>query len=352
MRHLPAHLRLVAWEVTRSCNLSCLHCRAASHFGPYEGELSTEEGLNLLEQMATLGRPVVILTGGEPLLRGDLMELAAHGTSLGLKMVLATNGTLLTKEVVSQLKEAGIKRVSISLDGPNAEFHDRFRAVEGAFAGALRGIETLKEGGLEFQINTTITSKNLTLMREIHDLTVKLGARAHHIFLLVPVGRGKAVAEESISADKYEEALLWFADHSRKCLIELKATCAPHYFRIYRERGGKLGETMTRGCLGGISFMFISHVGIVQPCGYLEINCGSVRERDLRDIWENSAVFRRLRDLDEYQGKCGACEFIRICGGCRARAYEATGDFLAEEPLCTYKPKRKSWVPTEPFVIP
>ncbi|MCX7981510.1 MAG: radical SAM protein [Syntrophales bacterium] len=340
MNILPAHLRIVAWEITRRCNLNCIHCRAASHIKAYEGELSTTECLKIIEQMAMLGTSIVILTGGEPLLRPDFKDIATYGTEMGLRMVLATNGTMLTEEIVYQMKEAGISRVSVSLDGPDAEFHDRFRQVEGAFAGAIRGIELLKEMHMEFQINTTITFQNFRLMEKIHDLAVDLGAQAHHIFLLVPVGRAKSMEVENISPEAYERALIWFADHAKECPIELKATCAPHYYRIYREKGFKSPEMMTRGCLGGISFCFISHTGIVQPCGYLEINCGNVTKESLVNIWEQSEIFLKLRNLRGYKGKCGSCEFIKICGGCRARAFEATGDFLAEEPLCTYKPKR------------
>lgn len=341
MKFLSPHLRLVAWEITRSCNLNCVHCRAASSPTPYADEFTTEEGMKLLHQIATVGKPIVILTGGEPLLRPDIMEIAAYGTKLGLRMVLATNGTLLTEEKVSQMKEAGIKRVSVSLDGPDAESHDRFRQVPGAFSAVIRGIEILKQGQMEFQINSTITPQNLPQMEEIHQLAVNLGAQAHHIFLLIPVGRARSIDEGMITAADYEKTLEWFADHSQSCPIELKATCAPHYYRIYRQRHGRQGEMMTRGCLGGVSFCFISHRGVVQPCGYLELNCGNVREVDFIQIWEKSEIFRNLRELTTYRGKCAVCEFIKICGGCRARAYEATGDYLAEEPLCTYTPRRK-----------
>jgi len=342
MRTFPTQLRLVAWEITRSCNLSCIHCRASSKKGPYEGELNTDECFKLLTDISQIGKPVVILTGGEPLLRADITEIAAYGTKLGLKMVMATNGILLNGETVSALKEAGIKRVSVSLDGHKAEIHDRYRGVTGAFSGALRGIEALKAKDMEFQINTTISAENLAHLKYIHRLTVDLGAKAHHIFLLVPVGRGKAMEEVDITPEKYEEILAWFADHSRECPIELKATCAPHYYRIYREVTGHGGQGMTRGCLGGISFCFISHRGQVQPCGYLELNCGNIREEGFAHIWEKSEIFQKLRNPLNYKGKCGKCEFISICGGCRARAYELTGDFLAEEPLCTYQPKNLS----------
>lgn len=348
---LPSTLRMVAWEITRRCNLSCIHCRASSEKEPYEGELSTAEGKKLLEEIAAFSKPVIILTGGEPLLREDLYKLAAYGDRLGLRMVLATNGTLVTEESAKQMLEAGIQRVSISLDGPDAESHDAFRQVSGAYAGSLAGIEILKKAGMEFQINTTITSTNRHQLSALMDLAVRLGAAAHHIFLLVPTGRGRDLAGQAVSAQDYEDTLQAFYSASLTCPILLKATCAPHYYRILRQKGaaGKKQPSeghgalhaVTRGCLGGISFCFISHTGQVQPCGYLELNCGEVREVGFETIWKNSTVFQKLRNPASYGGKCGRCEFFRICGGCRARAYELTGDYLAEEPFCVYEPSGK-----------
>lgn len=356
---------MVAWEVTRSCNLACGHCRASALCGPYEGELGTEKCLRILDEIAAVGKPVIILTGGEPLLRADIYDIAAYGNSLGLRMVLATNGTFVTETVAKKLIDSGIRRVSVSLDGPDADSHDTFRGVPGAFVEALAGIEAMKKAGLEFQINTTITRTNLDQIREIHDLAHRLGAAAHHIFLLVPTGRGKELADQAITALAYEETLNWFYEEGLGCGIQLKATCAPHYYRIFHQRrkergkatgkpatvgaatgkptagegsGGHPFNAMTRGCLGGISFCFISHTGQVQPCGYLELDCGQVTEKPFPEIWSGSDIFRNLRDLGLYEGKCGRCEFLRVCGGCRARAYEATGDYLAEEPLCIYEP--------------
>jgi len=351
---LPHPLRMVAWEVTRSCNLSCRHCRASSERGPYRGELGTEACLALLDDIASVGRPVIILTGGEPLLRPDIFTLARYGDSLGLRMVLATNGTGVDGKTADRIRESGIRRVSVSLDGPDAASHDALRAVPGAFDGALRGIEALKKAGVEFQVNTTVTRENLADLERILDLAVSLGAAAHHLFLLVPTGRGKEMAEEEISAEDYEKTLLWFLEKEGRVPMELKATCAPHYFRIRRQHGkdrnrkgaspalaGHGGPT-PRGCLGGITFCFISHTGQVQPCGYLEVDCGQVSQAPFPVIWEESPVFGKLRRLDLYGGKCGRCEFLKVCGGCRARAFEATGDYLAEEPLCVYEPRAES----------
>jgi len=341
---------MVAWEITRSCNLACVHCRASSRRGPYHGELATEDSLRLLDEISTVGNPVVILTGGEPLLRKDIYDIAAYGNALGLRMVLATNGTLITEEMAARILKSGIKRVSVSIDGKNDRSHDDFRGVPGAFGRALAGIDALKKTGLEFQINTTITRLNRGQMADIMDMAIDIGAAAHHIFLLVPTGRGKDLIDQAISPEEYEQTLNLFYEKSLTCSIQLKATCAPHYYRILCQRGGgtKIGKqalenpfhAMTRGCLGGVSFCFISHTGQVQPCGYLELNCGRIGEKTFVEIWKQSTVFHKLRDLKTYKGKCGRCEFISVCGGCRARAYEFTGDYLAEEPFCVYEPRK------------
>jgi heme b synthase len=341
-------LRLVAWEVTRRCNLNCAHCRAGADRGPYPGEVERSKCIEILEQISRVGNPIVILTGGEPLLREDVFDLAACGTRLGLRMVMATNGTLLTPSHVERMKQSGIKRISISIDGADKYQHDHLRKVSGAFNGAMRGISLLKEAGLEFQINTTVTRENVEQIKEILDLAVHLGAAAHHIFLLVPTGRAKEMVNQQIDAQEYEELLHWFNHMKDKVDLQLKATCAPHYYRILRQEARAKGEevcydtygldAVTRGCLAGTSFCFISSTGIVQPCGYLELNCGDLKASAFQSIWQGSRVFNQLRDFSSYKGKCGRCQYLRFCGGCRARAYEATGDFLAEEPLCAYDP--------------
>jgi heme b synthase len=349
--HSKNELRLVAWEMTRSCNLNCVHCRAAAERGPYPGELDTGKCLEILEQIAQVGRPIVILTGGEPLLREDVFELAQHGTRLGLRMVMATNGTLVTPEIAERMKSSGIKRVSVSIDGASAEEHDEFRKVPGAFDASIESIEWLKKAGIEFQINTTVTRHNVHQIRDILDLAFKLGAVAHHIFLLVPTGRAKEMVNQEIDALEYEKLLRWFYEMRDQVPLHLKATCAPHYYRILRQEAHARGEkvnfdtygldAVTRGCLGGTSFCFISHDGIVQPCGYLELNSGDLKKSSFGEVWRDSQIFKRLRDFSAYEGKCGRCEYVKFCGGCRARAYEDTGNYMAEEPLCIYQPSRK-----------
>jgi heme b synthase len=346
----PHTLRLVAWETTRRCNLSCKHCRAGAEDHPYENELDTQASFRLLEQIKEVGDPIIILTGGEPLLREDIFDIAAHGTKLGLRMVMAPNGTLITRETAKKMKDTGIKRISVSLDGSTPETHDAFRGLEHAFEDAIRGIKIAREAGIEFQINTTITKTNLDQIPKILALAENLGAVAHHIFLLVPTGRGKYIADSEINAKEYEETLNWFYDQREKTSLQLKATCAPHYYRILRQRAREDGkkvtfethglDAVTRGCLAGTGFCFISHVGRVQTCGFLDVECGDITRQTFKDVWENSTVFNQLRDFNNLEGKCGLCEFKKVCGGCRARAYEATGNYLAEEPLCSYQPKK------------
>ena len=344
-------LRLVAWETTRNCNLNCVHCRAAATCGPYSGELDTQAAFALLDQIAAVAKPIIILTGGEPLLRKDIFEIAKYGHDKGMRMVMAPNGTLVTAEMARKMAESGIQRISISLDGSTEKSHDKFRGVEGAYRGALRGIENAKAAGIPFQINTTITKTNLAQIPKILELAESLGAVAHHIFLLVPTGRGKYIVDQEIDALEYEETLNWFYDQRDKTSLQLKATCAPHYYRILRQRAHEDGQAVTfeshgldavtRGCLAGTGFCFISHRGIVQPCGFLDLNCGDVTRQDFGEIWRNAKHFRKLRNFSELEGKCGHCEYHRVCGGCRARAYEATGDYMAEEPLCLYQPDKK-----------
>ncbi len=343
-------LRLVAWETTRRCNLACKHCRAVAEDHPYDNELDTKASFKLLEEIREVGQPIIILTGGEPLLRDDIFDIAAYGTKIGLRMVMAPNGTLITQENARKMNESGIKRISVSLDGSTPETHDTFRGLENAFENSIRGIEIAKKAGVEFQINTTITKTNLEQIPKILSLAENLGAVAHHIFLLVPTGRGKYIVDSAINAKEYEETLNWFYDQQKKTKLQLKATCAPHYYRILRQRAKKDGEkvnfethgldAVTRGCLAGTGFCFVSHVGRVQTCGFLDVECGDITKQNFKDVWENSEVFKTLRNFDNLEDKCGICEYKQVCGGCRARAYEATGNYLAEEPLCSYQPKK------------
>jgi AdoMet-dependent heme synthase len=326
-------LRMVAWELTRNCNLNCIHCRASATLGPHADELTTDECRRIIDDIAGFAAPVIILTGGEPLLREDIFDIIEYGTGKGLRLVIAINGTLLDEEKARALKDKGIQRVSMSLDGKDDESHDSFRGVKGSFDSVMKAAEILRSVGLPFQINTTVTRLNVEDLGAIYALVRSIGAVAWHIFLLVPVGRGEGLKGKELDTKKYEEVLEWLYSVEKKNELEMKVTCAPHYYRIVKEKGD---SPKSAGCLAGKSFMFISHKGEAQPCGYLEMASGDVRKEGVRKVWEESPVFDQLRDLSLYTGKCGGCRYLKICGGCRARAREMYGDFLGEEPYCSY----------------
>ena len=333
--HIP---RVIAWEVTRSCPLSCKHCRAAAQNTPYEGELTTEEARRMLDSIAAMAKPVLILTGGEPLLRPDVYDMAAYARDLGMRPVLATCGSLLTDETARKLKEAGIATISISIDGADAESHDAFRGTDGAFAAALTGIETAQRAGIDVQINTTVTRDNVDELADILEIAVDAGTKVFNPFLLVPTGRGKELADREMSPSQYEQTLRWLARQQGRDDIGIRVTCAPHFQRIVRDTGMHGGG----GCLGGKSFAFVSHRGQVQCCGFLDVEAGDLRDHDMdfRKVWEDSPLFADLRDTGRYKGRCGGCEFVAVCGGCRARAHTILGDYLQEEPFCLHTPRK------------
>lgn len=364
-------LRLVFWETTKACNLSCRHCRAVPQRSLGPRELTTRRALDLMDAIAAVGKPVFVMSGGEPLFRPDVFDLAEYGVETGFRMALATNGTLVDQQTAAKIADAGFSRVAISLDGANRETHDRFRGQAGAYALAVAGIRALRDEGVSVQINSTIARHNVAELPAMLDVALSLEADALHLFMLVPVGCGLEIAPaEMLPADEYERVLQWFDGQAKTCPIDLKATCAPHYYRIRAQRlddarrGGDFSESfiapgtrakaapmllhggghgqhlsaMTRGCLAGTSVCFISNEGEVYPCGYLPVSAGNTQLEPFADIWRSSPVFEQLRNPGSLEGKCGDCRFEAICGGCRARAYAATGSFLAEEPFCTYRP--------------
>jgi len=348
-KHIP---RLIFWELTKRCNLNCLHCRAEADDIDFSGELEFTAICKVIDDIASEYSPILVLTGGEPLYRDDIYDIASYAAGKGLRVALASNGTLIDDSVSEKIKKAGISRVSISIDGKSAEFHDSFRGVEGAFDGAINGARSLAKAGVEFQFNSTVTKRNVDMIDDILDVAVKEGAAALHMFMLVPVGCGIELAEsDMISAEKYEEVLSHFYDKSKSVPLEFKATCAPHYYRIIRQQAKSEGRKLTfesdgmaavtRGCLAGTGVCFISHRGDVQPCGYLPLSAGNVIEKSFPEIWENSELFATLRDFNTLKGRCGDCEYKGVCGGCRARAHYASGDYLQEEPFCLHNPVKR-----------
>ncbi len=324
--------RILAWEVTTSCNLDCRHCRASATAEPMPGELTTDEGLSLLREVSAAGTRMVILSGGEALMRQDVYDLARYGTSLGMRMTLATNGSLVTPEVAVRIRESGIVRVSVSLDGVTPDMHDRFRGREGAFDLAISGIRNLIKEGVPVQVNTTVAAMNVSQMEAFPAFLETLGVMAWHVFFLVPTGRGHDM--EPATVKEYRSMLEDFHRVYQTSRIECKATCAPQFYRILAEHGEPVH---TRGCLAGSGFGFVSSTGVLQPCGFLQIPCGNVRGRGICAAWEESDTLHALRDTALLKGKCGTCGYRDVCGGCRARAYEVIGDLMEKDPICWFK---------------
>lgn len=329
-------VRVLAWELTRACNLSCPYCRAsAGRKAP--GELSTARALDALDQFARLGRPLLIVSGGEPLMRPDLFEIIDRAVAMGFPTALATNGTLIEDCLAERLKAAGLRRVSVSLDYPDARRHESVRG-EGSFDAAWRGIESLKSREVSFQINMTVGPENAGEMGAMRDLAEKMGADAFHLFFVVEVGRARG-ARQGLAPAEYERVLNEAAVLESTSRLPMRITCAPQYRRIRRERG--LGERAGRGssgCMAGRGFLFVSATGEVKPCGYFDLVVGRVDEGPLDQLWREAEVFRLLRQPETFGGKCGICVYRESCGGCRARAYAETGDFLREDPACVYNP--------------
>ena len=324
---------IVSWNTTNACNMYCDHCYRDAGCKAEE-ELSTAEAKTLLEQIARAGFKIMIFSGGEPLMRPDIVELVAYAASLGLRPVFGTNGTLITLEMAQKLKAAGAMGMGISLDSMDREKHNAFRKFPEAWEGAVQGMRNCRAAGLPFQIHTTVMEWNNHELEALTDFAVAEGAVAHHFFFLVPTGRAKTIEAESLRAEAYEDTLTRIMKKQQEVDIELKPTCAPQFLRIAAQMGMK--TRFRRGCLAGMAYCIISPRGKVQPCAYLNMELGDVRQTPFDEIWKNSEVLNKLRTL-EYSGGCGSCEYKRACGGCRARAaYYHEGDYMAEEPWCLY----------------
>jgi radical SAM protein with 4Fe4S-binding SPASM domain len=322
---------------------------------PDPRQLSTDEAFRLVDNVAAFQEPVIlIITGGDPLKREDIFAVAARASQAGLRVVMSPSGTNVTPGTVARLKEAGVQRISVSLDGSTPEIHDGFRQIAGAFAEATRSLAYAREGGLPFQINTTVTRHNRPDLANMLRLAVDLGAVTWDVFMLVPTGRGKVQME--ITPEEYEETLHFVYAASQTAPIQVKMTCAPHYKRVQvQERRAQARRTghatlhgahpahgFSRGCMAGFGFCFVSHIGEVGGCGYLPLLAGNVRQASLVEIYRESPLFKSIRDVNLLQGRCGICEYRVLCGGCRARALGATGNYLEEEPFCTYQPNPRA----------
>lgn len=357
---------VVIWETTRACDLACVHCRAEAV--PYRrpGELSTEEAKAMLRKVREFGKLVFVLSGGDCLKRPDVYELIEYGFSLGLRMAVTPATTpLATPEAIERLQSAGIARLAVSLDGSTPEIHDAFRRVEGSFAWGIRMLEECRRIGLSTQVNTVMARHNIDDFDNLAELMTRLGIVFWEVFFLVPTGRARA--DDLATAQEYEQIFHKMYDLSKRAPFDIKATAAPQYSRVILQRqvaerragerdaapdpltGGVMfslsdGIGRARSVNDGDGFMFISHLGEIMPSGFLPLALGNVRTDDLVRVYREAPVFRALRRRQSLTGKCGVCEFVRVCGGSRARAYAMTGDFLASDPFCAYVPKRAAEV--------
>lgn len=333
---------LVIWETTRSCALKCLHCRAEAIDRRDPRELTTAQAFGLMDQIARLGAPLTVLTGGDPMRRPDILDIVRYGTGLGLRLALTPSGTPeMTRDRVRGLKEAGLARLAVSLDGSTAGIHDRFRQVPGSYGWTLDVIRWAEELGLPSQINTTVTRYNLDDFDRMAELMLTLPIALWSVFFLVPVGRGQR--DDEISAEAYEEVFHKMADLAERAPFDIKSTEAPHYRRVLLQRGAAGRRRPERAAFGvndGKGFVFVSHTGEVWPSGFLPLSAGNVKAQELGDLYRDSPLFRSLRDTARLTGKCGRCEYKNVCGGSRARAYAVAGDVHASDPFCVHQPRR------------
>jgi AdoMet-dependent heme synthase len=353
---------IAIWETTQACDLACVHCRACAQPLRSSDELTTAEAKGLIDEIAAMAVPVFVLTGGDPLKRPDVFELVRYAADHNVRISLTPSATpLLTREAIVRLKEAGLARLAVSLDGPTAEIHDAFRRVPGSFQWTMDAVRWAREIGLPVQINTTITRHNLHQIHDVIALLETLDITLWSVFFLVPTGRGQDIG--LLSAEEFEQVFEILYQTAQRALFDIKSTEAQHYRRYLLQRrtearrqesahGQKLPQAMAtmtadgigrapKGINDGKGFVFISHRGDVYPSGFLPISGGNIRKQSLSEIYRDSPLFRALRDSKSLQGKCGVCEFREICGGSRARAYAVNGSPFAEEPCCVYQPKRK-----------
>lgn len=361
---------IVIWETTQACDLSCLHCRASAQPLRNPFELSTEQAKQMIDEVADMRAPLFVMTGGDPLKRPDIFELVSYAAEKGIRPSLTPSATpLLTREAVVKLKESGLARLAISLDGPTAEIHDAFRRVPGSYQWTLDAVRYAREIGLPVQINTTITRHNLAQLDDMIALLETLDIVLWSVFFLVPTGRGTSI--DLISADEFEEVFEKLYETSRRASFDIKSTEAQHYRRFLLQKRTELRQSgvvdqaqlpsvlgmartedgigrAPKGINDGKGFVFVSHQGEVFPSGFLPVSAGNVKRQSLAELYRHSPLFVALRDEENLHGKCGSCEYRRVCGGSRARSFALTGDLFAEEPCCSYQPKAAPKAKAEP----
>jgi AdoMet-dependent heme synthase len=354
---------IVIWELTRACQLKCLHCRAEAQYRRDHRELTLEEGKNLIDQIHDMNNPMLVFTGGDPLMREDVFDIAKYAIDKGVRVSMTPSATPnVTKEAMEKAKDVGLARWAFSLDGPTAKVHDHFRGTEGSFDLTIERIKYLHELGLPLQINTVISRYNYEYLDEMAKLVEDLNCVLWSVFFLVPTGRGQET--DMISPVEHEKVFRWLYELSKRVPFDIKTTAAQHYRRVVIQEKTKEAKDQTqeieylnalteqgltgsidglgrapKGVNDGNGFVFISHIGDVYPSGLLPVKAGNVRETPLAEIYRESPIFTSLRNPDLYKGKCGVCEFRHVCGGSRSRAYAMTGDYLESEPFCIYIPK-------------
>lgn len=346
----------IAWEVTRACAYACKHCRADAQHKPHPEELSTQEGLRLIDRLAEFGNPILVFTGGDPMMRRDLFDLIAYATGKGLRCSLTPTATALpTLERLEQAKQAGIRRIALSLDAPTPAVHDDFRQIAGSWERTMRILHNAHAAGLSVQVNTTVTRFNVGSLPEMVPFIEEVKAVQWSVFFMVPTGRAQAAW--MISPEEHEAVFHWLYDLSLQAPFDIKATAAPMYRRVaIQRRRAEVGDGQpvtfqgagfqyadglhrpTRGVNDGNGFLFISHKGDIMPSGFLPIAAGNVRQDDVIAIYRQHPLFKDLRDVNKLKGRCGRCEFRDVCGGQRGRAYGVTGDYLESDPACVYQP--------------
>jgi len=354
---------IVIWELTRACQLKCLHCRADAQYTRDPRELSFEEGKNLIDQIYDMNNPILVFTGGDPLMREDIFEIAKYAVEKGVRVSMTPSATPnVTKEAIQKAKEVGLSRWAFSIDGPTAEIHDHFRGTAGSFDLTMERIKYLHDLEIPIQINTVISRYNVEYLDEMAKMVEELNCVLWSVFFLVPTGRGQV--SDMISPVEHEKVLRWLYDLSKRVSFDIKTTEAMHYRRVVIQQKMREAKAQTdeidylsaltekgltgsidglgrapKGVNDGNGFVFISHVGDVYPSGLLPVKAGNIRETSLAEIYRESPIFKALRNPDEFKGKCGVCEFRYVCGGSRSRAYAMTGDYLESEPFCVYLPK-------------